>query len=110
MDYAYRLVAQSVDIVVHLASIDETYLDGGRQHRFVDEVTVLQLGAEPSIPVQETKIFAPGPDGRGLATSLKPDWLADLERHGFDAAWLDPVHSRWSAPLDLQIPYRRESA
>lgn len=107
MDYAYRLVAQSVDIVVHLASIDETYLEGGRQHRFVNEISVLQLGAEPGIPVQETKIFAPGPDGRAVATGHKPDWLHDLQRHGFDPDWLDPNNSRWSTSLDLKIPYRR---
>lgn len=107
MDYAYRLVAQSVDIVVHLASIDETYLQGGRQHRFVDEISVLQLGSEPGIPVQETKIFAPGPDGRAIATGHTPDWLPDLERHGFAPEWLNPSNSRWSSPLDLLIPYRR---
>lgn len=109
MEYAYRLVAQSVDIVVHIASIDETHLDGGRQHRFVDEISVLELGTEAGIPVQETKIFAAGPDGRGLATSQRLPWLSDLERQGFDADWLNPTHTGWDGPLPLKMPYRSAS-
>lgn len=104
-DYASRLVAQNVDLVVHLASIDERHLPGGRMHRFVDEVVALELGGEAGIPVQRTTLYAPGPDGRAVPTGNKPPWLTDLQRHGFDPAWLTAGDSSWGAPLDLKVPF-----
>ena len=103
---AHRQVAQNIDLIVHIASIDETYLPGGRLHRFVDEIHVLQPGSETGVPVQRTPIYAPGPDGRAVPTGQKPPWLIDLERHEFDPDWLQPSSSCWDKPLTLIKPYR----
>lgn len=103
--YAGRLVAQNIDLIVHINSIDERHLPGGRMHRFVDEIVALDLGGETHLPVQRTTLYAPDEYGRAVPTGNQPVWIDDLTRHGFTPAWLTPGASTWAAPPNLLIPY-----
>jgi Flp pilus assembly CpaF family ATPase len=85
--FAYRLIADAVDLVVHIDLRDET-ATGGRRHRFVSQVLELDGIAESSRPVTTT-VFAPGPDGRAVPAH-RPSRLPDLIRAGFDPALLGP--------------------
>ena len=62
--FAYRLLAGSVDFLVHLNLLDETAI-GGRRHRFVSEVVEINGIGEFGRPATTT-VFAPGPDGRAV--------------------------------------------
>lgn len=97
--FAQRLVAQNVDLIIHIGMVDESHLPGGRKHRFVDEVMALGLGDEGQ--VTRDHLWKPGPDGRAVPTGKEPPWIGELELHGFDRAWLTEGHSTWGAPLDL---------
>lgn len=103
-DYAQRLVAQNLDVIVHIAVVDESHLAGGRKHRFVDEVVALSLSGEAENPVTRTHLWKPGPDGRAMPTGDIPDqagWLDQLVRHGFDEGWLTPGSATWRQPIHL---------
>lgn len=104
--FAARLVAQNVDLIVHLGVVDESHLPGGRKHRFVDEVLALDIKADGDDPVERERLWAPGPDGRAVATGKTPKWIDDLVRHGFDEAWMREGVQSWTAPLDLLYPNR----
>ena len=97
--YARSLVADNVDLVVHLAAVDETPL-GGRKHRFVDDVVAVRGGGENG--VEFTPLWTPGRDGRGEPTGHMPPYLLDLMCHGFDPVWgeRDP----WDQSIDLLLP------
>ena len=79
--FAYRLIAGSVDVIVHLHLLDETHLDGGRRHRYVSHVLELGPVAETSRP-SVTTVFAPGVDGRAVPVHRRPAW--ELVAVGFD--------------------------
>lgn len=98
--YAYRMIADNVDLVVSIQVIDETPI-GGRKHRFIQQIDALQLSDDAANGVAFTPIFAPGPDGRGVPTGNRPAWIDQLEMHGFDPAWLVKGASTWSRPLEL---------
>lgn len=84
--FAYRLLASSVDLVVHLTLEDES-ATGGPKRRFVSDVVAIEGLGESSRPAT-TAVFGPGPDGR--ATPLhRPAFLPDLVRAGFDPRLLD---------------------
>jgi Flp pilus assembly CpaF family ATPase len=88
--FAYRLLAGSVDLVVHLTLLDES-ATGGSRHRFVSHVVEINGLGESSRPATTT-VFGPGSDGR--ATPLhQPACLPDLVRAGFDPHLLD--HPSW---------------
>ena len=92
--FAYRLVAGSVDLVVHVTLLDETHL-GGRRHRFVSDVLEINGIGESGRPTT-TAVFAPGPDGRAVPTHA-PACLPELVRVGFDPAFLDHRRGTWTA-------------
>jgi Flp pilus assembly CpaF family ATPase len=84
--FAYRLLAGSVDFVVHLTLEDES-ATGGPKRRFVSDVVAIEGLGESSRPAT-TAVFGPGPDGRAVPLH-RPTFLPDLVRAGFDARLLD---------------------
>ncbi len=97
--YAARLVAQHVDLIVHLVALDEPGTD--RRRRVVAEVIEVDTGENfrPAV----TELFLPGADGRAVAVG-RPSFLEELVRAGFEPGLLDPAHSAWarSAAFDLR--------
>lgn len=94
--FAYRLVAGSVDYLVHINLLDESAL-GGRKHRFVSEVLEVNGMSEWGRP-SVTTVFEPGPDGRAVPAHA-PVGLGGLVRAGFDAGFLDASRGTWAHPL-----------
>ena len=90
-DYAYLQIASHVDLIVQI-SVDDQTPHGGRKHRYVSEIIEVDRGegGRPAV----TDVFAPGPDGRAVPRT-RPSFLADLERAGFDPAWLDQPEGTW---------------
>ncbi|MCF4120412.1 CpaF/VirB11 family protein [Antribacter sp. KLBMP9083] len=89
--YAYRQVAQSIDLIVFLnVDIDRVT---GRRVRYVSEVIEVTRG-EQGNPVAVTDLFAPGDDGRAVPAH-SPSFLTDLERSGFDASLLNYRSGLW---------------
>jgi len=97
--YAARLVAQHIDLIVHLVSLDDPAT--GRRRRVVAEVVEVDTGENfrPAV----TDLFLPGPEGRAVAVG-RPSFLGELARAGFDPALLDAGHAVWarSGSLDLR--------
>jgi Flp pilus assembly CpaF family ATPase len=94
--FAYRLVAGSVDLIVHVTLLDETPTGGGR-YRFVSEVVEINGMGEFGRPAT-TSVFAPGPDGRAVPTHA-PGSLQELVRAGFDPGFLEHRGGMWHTPL-----------
>lgn len=90
--YAYRQVAQSVDLIVFLRVDAE---GDGRRHRYVSEVIEVTRG-EAGNPVAITDVFEPGLDGRAVPKTT-PSFLADLEGVGFDASLLNYRDGLWGS-------------
>lgn len=90
-EYAYLQIASHIDLIVQIGVDDQTH-HGGRKHRFVSEIIEVGRGegGRPAV----TDVFAPGPDGRAVPRT-RPSFLADLERAGFDPAWLDQPEGTW---------------
>ena len=82
--FAYRLIADAVDLIVHLDLREGAA--GGRE-RIVSQVLELDGVGESSRPVV-THVFVPGPDGRAVPAH-RPACLEDLVRAGFDPALLE---------------------
>ncbi|OIQ85145.1 type IV secretion system protein PtlH [mine drainage metagenome] len=99
--FAYRLLAGSVDLLVHLTLVDES-ATGGPKHRFVSQVVEINGLGEGSRPTTTT-VFGPGPDGRGVPLH-RPQCLPDLVRAGFDAAFLDHPKGTWTTRLNPALP------
>ncbi|MEV6979590.1 ATPase, T2SS/T4P/T4SS family [Kitasatospora sp. NPDC093806] len=100
---AYRLTANAVDLIVHVAMVDETHV-GGRRHRFVSHVLEVTGLGESGRPALNT-VFGPRPElGEPRAVPhTPPQCLDDLRRAGFDAALLGSRYGSWAAPLQLRI-------
>lgn len=96
--FAYRLLAGSVDLVVHVNLLDES-ATGGPKHRFVSHVVEINGLGESHRPAT-TAVFGPGGDGRAVPLH-RPGCLDDLVRAGFDPTFLDHSDGTWSAPLDV---------
>jgi len=96
--YAARLVAQHIDLIVHLMALDDPAT--GRPRRVVSQVIEVDTGENfrPAV----TDLFLPGADGRAVAVG-RPSFLGDLARAGFDPGLLDAGHMGWarSGALDL---------
>ena len=87
---AYRQIAHHIDLIVHVGMDDRTQSGGGIR-RFVSEVIEVNTGEHQQI-VAVSDIFKAHPDGRSFPTPYTPpSFLSDLERVGFDPAWLRPV-------------------
>ncbi len=89
--FAYRLLAGSVDLVVHL-TLDDESSTGGPKYRFVSHVVEIVGLGESSRPATTT-VFGPGDDGRAVPLH-QPSCLPELVRAGFDPALLD--HASWN--------------
>jgi Flp pilus assembly CpaF family ATPase len=94
--FAYRLAAGAIDLIVHIALLDES-AQGGRRHRFVSDVLEIDGIGEAGRPVT-THVFAPGQDGRAVPTH-HPRCLPELQRAGFDAGLLEHRTGLWTQPL-----------
>ena len=83
--FAYRQVAEHIDLIVQITLEEEGTRDGsgGRRSRYVSEVVAVEPGerGQPAV----TDVYRPGPDGRAVPGTL-PQWLTGLSRFGFDAA------------------------
>lgn len=92
-EYAARLVAQNVDVIVHLALRQDPIRKVNE--RYVDEVVTLAPSGEPGVPAEITHVFAPGPDGRARPTGEIPPWADQLTGHGYDLNWLTRRVDTW---------------
>ena len=95
--YAYLQIASHIDLIVHIGTRTDTAdhtAVGGRKHRYVSEVIEVARGegGRPAI----TDVFVPGPDGRAVPRT-RPSFLLELQRAGFDPAWLDQTGGTWAA-------------
>lgn len=101
--FAYRLVADAVDFIVHIRLVDETHLGGGR-HRFVHEVLEVTGVGEAARPATN-QIFAPGQDGRAVPRH-NPACLDDLRRARFEFDLGGYPDGLWPQPLDTIVDAR----
>jgi pilus assembly protein CpaF len=92
-EHAYRSCASAIDLIVHIATVDERWI-GGQRHRFVSQVVECNGIGEGGRPAL-TEVFAPGPDRRARPEHA-PVALEDYVRVGFDAAWLRSGAERWN--------------
>ena len=91
-EFAYQLITAGIDLIVQIGMDDQTHT-GGRKHRYVSEVIELTPGEHDRPAI--TDVFTPGPDGRAVPRT-RPSFLADLQRVGFDPAWLDQTSGTWT--------------
>ena len=98
--FAYRLLAGSVDLFVHLTLLDQS-VAGGPRYRFVSQVLELNGLGEGSRPATTT-VFGPGPDGRAVPLH-RPECLPELVRAGFDPTFLDHRAGTWTTRLDTGV-------
>ncbi|MFD7902288.1 CpaF family protein [Kitasatospora sp. NPDC059747] len=100
---AYRLTANALDLIVHVAMVDETAV-GGRRHRFVSHVLEVTGLGESGRPALNT-VFGPRPElGEPRAVPhTPPQCLDDLRRAGFDASLLGSRYGSWASQLQLRI-------
>ena len=100
--YAARLVAQHVDLIVHLTATADPAT--GRLRRVVSEVIEVDTG-EGNRPAV-TDLFRAEPDGVAVPVG-RPSFLDDLARAGFDPSLLDAGQNHWAgarglAPLEVR--------
>ena len=91
-EFAYQLLAGGIDLIVQIGMRDETHT-GGRKHRYITEV--LEVGPGENGRPAVSDVFTAGLDGRAVPRT-RPSFLADLQRTGFDPAWLEQNHGTWS--------------
>lgn len=96
-EHAYRSVAGAVDLIVHIRTIDERWIGGGR-HRFVSQIVECNGVGEAGRPAL-TEVFVPGPDGRAVPEHDPVD-LADYVRVGLDPQWLRRGRGHWAEVLE----------
>ena len=94
-EFAYLLIAGGIDLIVQIGMQDDTHA-GGRKHRYVSEVLEVAQGenGRPAL----TDVFTARPDGRAVPRT-RPSFLADLQRAGFDPAWLDHSSGTWPSSI-----------
>ncbi|MBN9327002.1 MAG: CpaF family protein [Cellulomonas sp.] len=91
--FAYRLLAGSVDLFVHI----ELLTEHGQRHRYVSQVLEVNGLGETNRPAT-TAVFGPGPDGRAVPLH-RPGFLHELVRAGFDERLLDHRDGTWPSPV-----------
>lgn len=94
--FAYRLLAGSVDLFVHIELFDHT-TTGGARRRFVSQVVEIVGLGETNRPATTT-VFGPGSDGRAIPLH-RPQCLPELVRAGFDSSLLDRRAGTWAEPV-----------
>ncbi|WP_327591319.1 ATPase, T2SS/T4P/T4SS family (plasmid) [Nonomuraea sp. NBC_00507] len=75
----HMMVGMAVDFVVHLSR------DAATNHRYISEVIEVLPPADAPVPGRNY-IFRPGPDGRAVPTTVRPQCEDDLVAAGFDPA------------------------
>jgi len=92
-EFAYLLIAGGLDLIVQIGVQDDTST-GGRKHRYVSEVLEVTQGenGRPAL----TDVFSPDAHGRAVPRT-RPSFLTELQRAGFDPAWLDQTSGTWTA-------------
>src|SRR5699024_8053840 len=100
---ATRMVAQNVDVIVHL---DIITLPSGRPMPVVDEILTISRNDDPQAATAATRdyLWRRSDDGRARATGARPDWLSRLTAHGFDPGWMEPHADDW-VPLEQMDEY-----
>lgn len=80
-NWAYRQIAEHINIVVHVTLEDFVDDDQARRQRYVSEIIAIERGEDgrPAI----TDVYKAGPTGTATAYAL-PQWLRGLTRWGFD--------------------------
>ena len=96
---AMRLIAGSVNLIVHMELVEdltETAGGGvlGRRQRFVDEVLEVAGLSDAGRPALNT-LFRPGPDGRAVPSGTEPADLDILIRAGLDVSLLRSPDGLW---------------
>jgi pilus assembly protein CpaF len=91
-EFAYLLIAGGIDLIVQIGVQDDTS-SGGRKQRYVSEV--LEVGQGENGRPALTDVFSPNLQGRAVPRT-RPSFLADLQRAGFDPAWLDQTNGTWT--------------
>lgn len=105
-EFAYLLIAGGLDLIVQIGVRDDTHT-GGRKHRYVSEVIEVAQGenGRPAL----TDVFTPDPNGRAVPRT-RPSFLADLQRVGFDPAWLDQTQGSWTQTTTTRASTRSSGA
>ena len=101
--FAYRQIAQNIDLIVHVDSIDQRSQPGGRRHRFISEIRAPELAADGATRgISAEQIYKPGPDGRGIPTGIRPSWIDRLRHQGYDPnRWLIEGGEAWTRSLNV---------
>lgn len=110
-EYAYLQIASHIDLIVHIGTrtdaigehIGDRTGGAGRMHRYVSEVIEVARGESGRPAV--TDVFASGPEGRAVPRT-RPSFLPDLQRAGFDPAWLDQTGGTWTTSGTARGPSR----
>lgn len=97
--FAYRQIAASIDIILHIKVLDERGI-GGKKLRFVDGVITTFPQSDAPNGVGITDLFTPGADGRAIPTGNLPSWIDDLVLTGYDPSALENQHATWADELD----------
>lgn len=82
-EFAYRQIAQHVDLIVHVERRDTQRGDAPQRDRRITEVVALEPG-ERGMPAV-TDVFGATP-GAALVAASTPAWLGALAAHGYDAS------------------------
>lgn len=87
--WAYRIAAQSINLVVHIDMYDEniTGQSVGYRRRYVTQVIETTGVNEFGRPVT-SEIFRPGPNGAAVPTRILPQAIGRLEAAGFHRNYL----------------------
>lgn len=106
---ATRLVAQNVDLIVHL---DHVILPSGRPMPVVDEILTISRNDDPQAATAATRdyLWKRDEQGRGRATGARPDWLPRLTAQGFDPGWLEPNADDWPSLEEMDDRLREGGA
>ncbi|MGO1193728.1 MAG: CpaF family protein [Nesterenkonia sp.] len=106
---ATRLVAQNVDVIVHL---DIVTLPSGRPMPVVDEILTISRNDDPQAATAATRdyLWRRDEDGRGHATGARPEWLNRLTAQGFDPGWLEPHADDWPSLKQMDEALREGGA
>jgi Flp pilus assembly CpaF family ATPase len=86
-EVAYRWIAGSVDLIVHLQMWDESAVGGGRT-RFVSQVSEIVGMGEGGRPAINTLFQGQGNTPEAVPTGIAPQCAPELRRNGFDMGWL----------------------
>lgn len=82
-DFAYRQIAEHIDIIVHLNRRDVRNGDGTfRRRRYIDEIVAVEPGehGRPAL----TDVFTDNGNGQVTPGNIPPQWIDDLTEHGYD--------------------------